>query len=80
MPSAFQRGELCVSGSRDRNLAVWDVKTCNPRPLTFTEGHKGWIWGLAAKSDSSFYTCSWDCTTKLWTFDEGRLSASDTFK
>ena len=69
-----------MSGSRDRNLAVWDVNTCNPRPLTFLEAHKGWIWGLAAKSESSFYSCSWDCSTKLWTLDEGRLSASDEFK
>lgn len=76
----INRGELCVSGSRDRNLAIWDVKTRNPRPITYTEAHKGWIWGLAAKSDSSFYTCSWDYTTKLWTLDEGKLSTIDTFK
>lgn len=76
----FQRGALCISGSRDRILAVWDVNASNPRPLTHTEAHKGWIWGLASKSQSLFYTCSWDCTAKLWTLDEGRLSASDTFK
>ncbi|KAJ1530452.1 hypothetical protein ONE63_005355 [Megalurothrips usitatus] len=76
----INRGTLCISGSRDRHLAVWGVDTANPQLITSNEAHKGWIWGLAANSDSSFYTCSWDNTTKLWTLDEGRLSASDTFK
>ncbi|KAE8750416.1 hypothetical protein FOCC_FOCC002710 [Frankliniella occidentalis] len=76
----INRGALCVSGSRDRSLAVWDVNASNPCPITHIEAHKGWIWGLAAKSDSSFYTCSWDCTAKLWTLEDGRLTASDTFK
>ncbi|CAH0394309.1 unnamed protein product [Bemisia tabaci] len=60
-------GTLCLSGSRDRAIGVWNVEDESPAPLILsTSAHDGWVWNFAVQSDEQFYSASWDHSVKQW--------------
>lgn len=58
----FQNGEICISGGRDRGMALWNVLDIAPHDQSYNlttsanvepkhikhDAHSGWVWDLAA--------------------------------
>lgn len=77
----LQYGDLCISGGRDRSLALWRVPAVasadidehnhsNAKPEKLHhDAHTGWVWDLAADCPDNarmIYSASWDNTVKAW--------------
>ncbi|XP_051995981.1 F-box/WD repeat-containing protein 9 [Xyrauchen texanus] len=65
-------GALCASGSRDRNVNIWDLRQGPRGALMHTLGapgvistHRGWVWCLAS-SGPLLASGSFDSTIRLW--------------
>jgi WD40 repeat protein len=65
-------GEFVVSGSSDKTVKLWDVKT--GRLLHDCTGHKRVVQSVAVSPDGEFVVSgSWDKAVKLWDVKTGRL-------
>uniref|UniRef100_A0A4W3H1S3 F-box and WD repeat domain containing 9 n=1 Tax=Callorhinchus milii TaxID=7868 RepID=A0A4W3H1S3_CALMI len=70
----IKNATLCITGSRDRNVNVWDLKRLDQKDETVLVKslgnrprgtHKGWVWSLASQGDM-LSSGSWDSCIKLW--------------
>ena len=78
----IQNQHLMVSGSRDRSLALWDVKgvkgssdkTC-PKVITKkADAHGGWVWSLSSNGTSRLISCGWDNMINVWDVSNDTLN------
>lgn len=61
-------GNKVLSGDREGNIFLWADDTIQQK---FTE-HTDEIWNLSfLRNDSLFVSGSWDCSTKLWSVENG---------
>lgn len=71
-------GSVCVTGSRDRNVNLWDVRNGSEGVLLstlkargkFSTTHRGWVWCLAASGDL-LASGSFDSYVKVWDLQAG---------
>ncbi|XP_022200357.2 F-box/WD repeat-containing protein 9 isoform X2 [Nilaparvata lugens] len=59
----IDRGKRVISGSRNRDLQVWDVDS-RQLQTSIILAHAGWIWDLAIDNDK-LYSCSWDSSISM---------------
>ncbi|XP_020906927.1 F-box/WD repeat-containing protein 9 [Exaiptasia diaphana] len=74
-------GKLCVSGSRDRSVGVWDLSLLKDKGdedralVNHLDGHKGWVWCLASDPTGASRVCSgsWDNSIKIWDLESRNI-------
>jgi WD40 repeat protein len=70
-------GGQAISGSSDKTLKVWDLKT--GKLVRTLEGHRGWVWAVAVTPEGGHaISGSYDRTLKVWELDSGRCLATFT--
>lgn len=60
-------GKTIVSGSIDKTVILWDVRTGQVKQR-FTN-HKGWVWSLAFSSDEATIASACFDTSDVWVWD-----------
>lgn len=78
----FINESICISGSRDRSMVIWNPKKRLGRLPNYVQkdgAHQGWIWRLRYHQNR-LYSCSWDNTVKVWTLNAGDMLLNFTFK
>ncbi|CAG4954375.1 unnamed protein product [Colias eurytheme] len=83
----LNKGETCISGGRDRSLAMWNIlemrSDIDNKPTKMRhDAHAGWVWDLAADNTdcaSIVYSASWDNTVKAWDLG-AEFSCVETFR
>jgi len=72
--------DTLVSGSRDNNLLVWNLKkdydgTISGTPQKSLEGHSGFVQDVCLSSDGQFaLSASWDSSLRLWNINKGETT------
>uniref|UniRef100_A0A1B6CZ55 F-box domain-containing protein n=2 Tax=Clastoptera arizonana TaxID=38151 RepID=A0A1B6CZ55_9HEMI len=73
----IQNGDIVITGSRDRNIALWKVHEDSTQPFKYkANAHLGWVWDMAIESGNRFYSGSWDSMIKLWDIEAELVQVS----
>ncbi|XP_071952494.1 F-box/WD repeat-containing protein 9-like [Antedon mediterranea] len=85
----LQNGDICVSGSRDRTMNVWDLRKLSKTTkaesasVKSIQAHKGWVWSMTS-FDNILCSASWDCWLNFWDIEAdfkkvGQLRGNSAF-
>ncbi|KAF4521801.1 hypothetical protein B566_EDAN011386 [Ephemera danica] len=78
-------GKVCLSGSRENDIAVWTIDNGDPlrdeNPLCVRPGaHSGWVWRITSNSPEQIYSGSFDYSVKQWSLTPSELVEVSCFK
>ncbi|XP_064476522.1 F-box/WD repeat-containing protein 9-like [Ornithodoros turicata] len=75
----LNNGSLCASGSRDKDIKLWNIKADRNGDVldssqrlvhALPDAHGGWVWCMCAH-DNTLYSGGWDSAVKMWDLDHG---------